>query len=89
VEFEYDAQKAQRVLEVRGIDFGKAVRIFSGDRIEFRSDQNGEERWLTVGELDERCLAVVYTKRDAIIRIITARPASKNEKRAYYSRYPR
>jgi uncharacterized protein len=88
-EFTWDAQKAQRVLEIRGIDFEKTVRIFSGDRTEFRSDQNGEERWLTVGELDGRCVAVVYTKRADTIRIITARRARKNEERAYYSRYPR
>jgi uncharacterized protein len=87
--FTWDAQKAQKVLEERGIGFEDAIRIFAGDRLEIRSHQNDEERWLTVGELEGRCIALVFTRRDKTIRIITARRARKNEERAYYSRYPR
>jgi uncharacterized protein len=87
--FTWDAQKAQKVFEERGLDFNIAIRVFAGDRLEIRSDQNDEERWLTVGELEGRCIALVFTRRDKSIRIITARRARKNEERAYYSRYPR
>ncbi|MGL4634898.1 MAG: BrnT family toxin [Beijerinckiaceae bacterium] len=87
--FIWDAQKARKVLEERGLDFNVAIQIFAGNRLEVRSDQNNEERWLTIGELEGRCIAVVFTRRDETIRIITARRARKNEERAYYSRYPR
>jgi uncharacterized protein len=89
MEFVFDVRKAQKVLDERGIDLRDMVPIFLGNRIEQRSDQNGEERWLTVGELNGKCFAVVYTRRGDTIRIITARRARSNEERAYRSRFPR
>ncbi len=87
--FEWDARKAHQVLEARGIDFRDMVRIFASDRVDLRSDQKGEERWLAIGELNGKCFTVVYTMREETIRIITARRARPNEERAYHSRHPR
>jgi uncharacterized protein len=81
--------KAQKVLEERDLDFNDATRFFIGDRLEIRSDQNNEERWLTVGELEGRCIALIFTRRDETIRVIIDRRARKNEERACYERYPR
>ncbi len=89
MEFRWDALKAHRILEARGIDLKDIVQIFAKDRIDIRSDQNGEERWLAIGELNGKCFAVVYTMRDDTTRIITARRARPNEERAYHSRHPR
>ena len=89
MQFEWDAQKAHRIFEERGIDFRDMVLIFTADRVEIRSDQQGEERWLAIGELKGKCFAVVYTTRADTIRIITARRARPNEERAYHSRHPR
>ncbi len=89
MQFDWDARKAHRILEERGIDFRDVIRIFASERVEIRSDQNGEERWLAIGELNGKCFTVVYTMRDDRIRIITARRARRNEERAYHSRHPR
>ncbi|MFQ5730311.1 MAG: BrnT family toxin [Waddliaceae bacterium] len=40
---------------------------------------------MTVGEVNNRIIAVVYTPRGDKIRIISARKARKNEERKYRS----
>ncbi|NJL83331.1 MAG: BrnT family toxin, partial [Chloroflexaceae bacterium] len=47
----------------------------------------GEERFIAIGESQGRVLAVTYTWRGDTIRIISARKATKNETREYYSSY--
>jgi uncharacterized protein len=84
--FEWDARKARQVLNDRGIDFKEMTAIFANDMIVERSDQNGEERWLAIGELNGKCFVVVHTRRGDTIRIITARRARGYEERQYRSR---
>jgi uncharacterized DUF497 family protein len=81
--FEWDAQKARRIFAERGIDLTDMVLLWRGPRIEIRTDQNGETRWKTIGELEGRIYAVIFTMRGDTIRIITARRARDNEERAY------
>jgi len=49
-------------------------------------DRTGsEERWQTIGLVSGRVLFVVYAEReDDVIRIISARKASRREEREYY-----
>ncbi|MDR2801462.1 MAG: BrnT family toxin [Desulfovibrio sp.] len=47
------------------------------------SNTSGEERWQTLGKVGG-VLFVVYTERGEKIRLISARPATKAEKRSYY-----
>jgi uncharacterized protein len=44
-----------------------------------------EIRFLTIGMLDGRAVAVAHTETDEVIRIISVRKASKNEKEIYYT----
>jgi uncharacterized protein len=83
MEFEWDAQKAHRILAERGIDLNDMVLLWHGPRIEVRTDQNDEPRWKSIGELEDRIYAVIFTVRGDTIRIITARRAWKSEERAY------
>ena len=81
--FEWDADKNQANIAKHGIDFDDAVQIFYGPIVLHRSDRNNEERWVAVGSLENRLVAVVFTRRADVIRIISARRARKNEERAY------
>jgi uncharacterized protein len=87
MEFEWDEEKANATLHDRGIDFNYIVRLFDNPRLEKRSDRNGEERWLTIGEVDRKVFAVVFTRRGHVIRIISARRARRDEERSYRSHY--
>lgn len=81
--FEWDEEKDRANLIKHGISFDDASQIFNGPVIVKRSDRNDEERWIGVGETNDRILTVIFTRRDKAIRIISARRPRLDEKRAY------
>jgi uncharacterized protein len=84
--FEWDEAKSQGNLEKRGFDFEYAARIFeAGDRLEYedRRRHYGERRMVAIGEVEGEILFVVYTRRGASRRIISARLASRRERDGY------
>lgn len=86
MEFDWDNNKAESNLKKHGIDFEDAIYIFDGHTHEWEDDRHdyGETRFVALGLLDGRVLAVVYTDRDDVRRIISARRAKRHEQRAYY-----
>ena len=88
MKFEWDERKRQLVLEKHGIDFRKAIDVFTGDAVFVQARSDVEHRKLAIGLLDGVLIAVVFTMRDEDIRLVTARRARKNERRAYHARYP-
>lgn len=84
--FEWYENKRTLNLEKHGIDFIDAVDIFLDlSRIETESIRAGELRYQMIGTVNDVVLLVVYTYRNSIVRIISARRASKNEREAYFS----
>lgn len=84
--FEWDENKRILNLKKHGIDFVDAIDIFMDfNRIEAESSRNNELRYLTIGNVDDTILLVVYTLRAGTIRLISARRANKNEREAYYN----
>ncbi|MDQ3606686.1 MAG: BrnT family toxin [Gemmatimonadota bacterium] len=88
MEFEWDPAKAAANLEKHGISFLGAATIFDGPVLTSRSDLGGEERWKAIGLLGGREIAVIYTIREGRYRIISARRARENERRAYRQAHP-
>ena len=88
MQFEWDEAKSDATFERRGFDFSYAALVFDDpwriEREDVRKDY-GEPRWQTIGELESRVFLVVYTPREAVIRIISARRAHDNEERTYRS----
>jgi uncharacterized DUF497 family protein len=83
VSFEWDEEKNILNRAKHGIDFDDATEVFYGPIVSRRSDRNNEERWIAVGYSEDRLIAVVFTRRIEVIRIISARRARKNEEREY------
>jgi hypothetical protein len=81
---EWNEAKAASNRRKHGIDFDEAIEIFYGTSLLRRSDRNDEERWLAIGETEGRVVTVVFTWRGDALRIISARRARRNEKRAYH-----
>ncbi|QWR78923.1 BrnT family toxin [Candidatus Magnetomonas plexicatena] len=82
--FEWSEEKRLKVLKERKLDFIDAQLLFDGRSLNtVPSPRDTEERWLSVGEINGRLIAVVWTKRDDAIRIITMRRARDEERRAY------
>lgn len=92
IKFEWDSAKAQSNLAKHGIAFEEAAAIFQDEHAVSVVDPDspaGEERWITTGWCTKlRLLIVVHTDRDIsddvrVIRIISARRASRSERRQY------
>ena len=82
--FEWDEQKRQRNIEEHGIDFEDAATVFLRPYLRRRSDRNAETRYMAIGCLRDVEIAVVYTIRVGVCRIISARRARTNEREAYH-----
>ncbi|MGA2794801.1 MAG: BrnT family toxin [Roseiarcus sp.] len=82
MEFAWDEDKHHRNLRERGFGFDFAALIFAGPVIEKRDHRKeyGELRILALGEVEGIVLAVIYTDREDVRRIISARRASKKER---------
>ncbi len=85
--FEWFEKKRESNIKDHGIDFVRAAKVFDNpilERLDDRKDY-GEERFIAIGHWEEQFLVVVYTWRGKNRRIISARKAGQNEKRAYYN----
>ena len=81
--FEWDENKRLSNINKHGIDFLRAAALLMAPHVEDQSDRNGEPRMLAICSESSRLVTIVYTMRDGICRIISARAASKNEQRTY------
>jgi hypothetical protein len=82
---QWDSGKAIRNLRKHGIDFADAATVLE-DELALTVDDTepDEDRFVTVGmDALGRVLTVVCTWRDGEPRLITARNASRVERRAY------
>jgi uncharacterized protein len=85
-DFEWDDEKAKDNLEKHGIDFADAVTAFEDTMALTMPDpaSEEEERLVTLGtDALERLLVIAYTWRDDRIRLISARKATRRERRQY------
>ena len=84
MDFEWDEDKRQANLDKHGIDFSRVSQVFDGrPRMDFASPRAGEHRIQTTAQLTGRFVTVVWTEREGVVRIISARRARNGEERAY------
>jgi uncharacterized DUF497 family protein len=89
MEYQWDKNKAKLNLKKHGIDFADAVGIFEDEWALTIEEQviDGEKRFVTLGvDFLGRIVVVVYTFREDYIRIISARSATKKERKIYEKR---
>ena len=85
--FEWDNAKAAHNLASHGISFETARLAFKDVFAVVREDRRqnyGENRFIMLGMVEERLLAVAYTMRGERVRIISARLAEPRERRRYH-----
>jgi uncharacterized DUF497 family protein len=86
VDFEWDEDKRESTIAKHGIDFQDAVTIFAGPVLSVElGPGHGEPRVMHVGMLDGREIVVITTPRDGRFRVVTARRARINERKAYHA----
>jgi uncharacterized DUF497 family protein len=86
-EFEWDESKAAANRRKHGIEFADATAVFEDDRaltVEDEISAVDEQRMLTLGrDALGRLVVVAYTWREDRIRLISARAATRSERREY------
>ena len=83
--YEWDPNKAKSNFKKHGIRFADAVGVFEDENaITIQDEHKSEDRFITIGrDFLSRILVVVYTFREVVIRIISARKATARERRTY------
>ncbi len=87
MEFESDPTKAAENLRKHRVSFEEAASVFGDPMAYTFADPDhsiGEERWLMFGlSRRGRILTVIYTHRRGRFRIISARLATRHERKIY------
>ena len=87
MKFEWDDAKATTNIEKHGVSFEEAVEVFYDPKAIEKFDvfhSAEEDRFVLIGLSSRRLLSVVYAEREnEIIRIISARKATKLEQNEY------
>lgn len=86
--FQWDQEKSAVNEAKHGISFLQAAQIFRGPLLkspDVRKDY-GEKRFIALGAYDGEVLCVVFTERNGDIRLISARKASRDERKKYQGR---
>ena len=89
VNYEWNESKRQINIRKHALDFIDVISIFEGVTItidDTRFDYR-ETRYITLGLLTGYVIVVAHTEEEDVIRIISARKATKNEERKYYEQF--
>ncbi len=86
MKFEWDENKRLANIRKHGFDFIDVSTVFDSDTVTVEDDRYnyGEQRFITFGLFQGRIIAVVHTENDDLVRIISARKASKYEQQIYF-----
>lgn len=84
--YEWDESKRRANLRKHGIDFVGIERVFAGMTVTTLDDrfEYDEYRYLTLGLLDGRVVAVAHPETPEVMRIISVRKADKDEEAQYF-----
>jgi hypothetical protein len=91
IRFSWDEEKARANRRIHGVSFEEASSVFADENARLKHDPEHsmeEDRFLLLGfSARWRVLVVCHTYRrnDEVIRIISARRATRNERRQYGS----
>ena len=85
MKIEFDAEKRDKTLAERGLNFARAGEVFLSTCVtlaDARQDY-GEPRFNTVGFLDGRMVVLAWTPRGEARRIISMRKANEREQKRF------
>ena len=85
MQVEYDEDKRLSVLDERGLDIADAGKLFDGFHLTRRDEKHSdeEERFTSIGLLNEVVALVIWTPRGDLRRIITMWKANDKEREIY------
>ena len=87
MQYSYDKNKKALNLVKHGLDFDDAKRVIESNKTVTYEDDRfdyGEQRFITIGLLQDVLVAIVTRETENEIRIISMRKAEKHEQTKYY-----
>jgi uncharacterized DUF497 family protein len=82
--FEWDEAKRRSNLAKHRIDFLDATPLFDAPyHLNPARSVGDEQRWQATGWLIDRCVTVIFTERNGLFRLISARSARHAERQQY------
>ena len=84
--FIWSDSKRQLNLQQHGLDFIDAPRVFDGPTYTYEDDRfdYSEQRFVTLGLLEEVVVSIVHTETPRLIRVISFRKATKHEQTIFF-----
>jgi uncharacterized DUF497 family protein len=88
--FEWDERKRRGNLRKHGFDFADCAAVFTRRTATIMDDYDeyGETRFVTVGMLHGRMVAVAHTEREGAVRVISMRKAAIHEEAFFFETVP-
>ena len=86
MKFDWDPAKREINLAKHGLDFPRAVEVFNDPQHldeDATQPDYGEVRRKAIGRVGQLMVCVIYTDRDGVRRIISARRAGRDERERY------
>jgi len=85
VEFKCDDESNRSSFARHGVDFGFASLVFRAPVYEAEDTGNdyGEERITATGSIEKECFVVVLTRREGVIRFISARRGGRRDRQKF------
>ena len=88
--FDCDKGNVNKNWECHSVTFVECEQVFFNSPVIVGDDERhskDEKRWFLLGRTDQnRLLFVVFTVRNSLIRVISARDMSKKERRIYHEK---
>jgi uncharacterized protein len=84
--FVWDEAKRKSNIKKHGLDFKDAHLVYDDpDKCTYEACRDDESRWMDIAlvAIRGRVLALVYTERGEDVRVISFRPASREERKLY------
>jgi uncharacterized DUF497 family protein len=84
--FTWSDAKRKLNIEQHGFDFADAQRVFEGPTYTYEDDRfnYSEQRFVTLGILNDLVVSIVHTESSRVIRIISLRKATKHEQTIFF-----
>ena len=87
--FAWGETKRKANLELHGLDFVDAPRVFEGPTYTYEDDRfaYAEQRFITLGLLEGMPVSIVHTETTRQIRVISFRKATKHEQAIFFKNF--
>ena len=84
--FIWSESKRQLNLQQHGLDLVDVPRVFDAPTYTYEDDrfQYSEQRFVTLGLLDDVVVSIVHTETPHLIRVISFRKATKHEQAIFF-----